>query len=46
MNLTVCVPGGEQGKRTAAVGSHLDLAPRCLSFAGLNDRKSANAIPI
>jgi arylsulfatase A-like enzyme len=24
VNLTVCVPGGEQGERTAAVGSHLD----------------------
>ena len=27
VNLTVCVPGGPQGQRTAAVGSHLDLAP-------------------
>lgn len=34
-NLTVCVPGGPQGKRTIAVGSHLDLAPTLLDFAGL-----------
>lgn len=34
-NLTVCVPGGPQGKRTIAVGSHLDLAPTILEFAGL-----------
>jgi arylsulfatase A-like enzyme len=35
VNLTVCVPGGPQGRRTAAVGSHLDLAPTLLEFAGL-----------
>lgn len=35
VNLTVCVPGGPQGQRTAAVGSHLDLAPTLLEFAGL-----------
>lgn len=34
-NLTVCVPGGPQGKRTAAVGSHLDLAPTLLDFRRL-----------
>src|SRR6185295_3429395 len=28
---------GPQGQRTAAVGSHLDLAPTLLSFAGLGD---------
>ena len=37
VNLTVCVPGGPQGKRTAAVGSHLDLAPTLLEFAGLSE---------
>jgi arylsulfatase A-like enzyme len=35
VNFTVCVPGGPQGQRTAAVGSHLDLAPTLLEFAGL-----------
>jgi len=35
VNLTVCAPGGPQGARTAAVGSHLDLAPTLLEFAGL-----------
>ncbi len=34
-NLTVCVPGGPRGRRTAAVGSHLDLAPTLLEFAGM-----------
>ncbi len=37
VNLTVCVPGGPQGQRTAAVGSHLDLAPTLLNFAGLSE---------
>jgi arylsulfatase A-like enzyme len=36
VNLTACVPGGPQGKRAAAVGSHLDLAPTLLEFAGLS----------
>jgi arylsulfatase A-like enzyme len=35
VNLTVCAPGGAQGRRTTAVGSHLDLAPTLLAFAGL-----------
>ena len=38
VNLSVCVPGGERGKRTAAVGSHLDLAPTLLELAGLSTR--------
>jgi arylsulfatase A-like enzyme len=38
VNLTVCAPGGPQGQRTAAVGSHLDLAPTLLAFAGLSDQ--------
>jgi arylsulfatase len=41
VNLTVCAPGGPRGKRTGAVGSHLDLAPTLLEFAGL----SADEIP-
>jgi arylsulfatase len=36
-NLTVCVPDGPRGRRTAAVGSHLDLAPTLLEFAGLSE---------
>jgi arylsulfatase len=39
VNLTVCAPGGPQGQRTAAVGSHLDLAPTLLAFAGLCDEE-------
>jgi len=37
VNLTACVPGGPQGRRTAAVGSHLDLAPTLLEFAGMTE---------
>ena len=37
VNFTVRVPGGPRGKRTAAVGSHLDLAPTLLEFAGLTE---------
>ena len=45
VNLTVCVPDGEQGKRTAAVGSHLDLAPTLLGFAGLSDDEIRERFP-
>lgn len=37
VNFIVCVPDGPRGERTAAVGSHLDLAPTVLAFAGLSD---------
>jgi arylsulfatase len=39
VNLTVCVPGGPRGRRTSAVGSHLDLAPTLLEFAGMTERE-------
>ena len=35
VNLTICAPDGARGRRAAAVGSHLDLAPTLLEFAGL-----------
>ena len=38
VNLTVCVPGRQQGAHTAAVGSHLDLAPTLLEFAGMSEQ--------
>jgi arylsulfatase A-like enzyme len=44
-NLTVCAPGGPQGKRTAAVGSHLDLAPTLLAFAGLGEDEIRKRYP-
>jgi arylsulfatase A-like enzyme len=45
VNLTVCAPGGPQGQRTAAVGSHLDLAPTLLAFAGLDDEEIRERYP-
>ncbi len=45
VNLTAVVPGGPQGKRTAAVGSHLDLAPTLLEFAGLSPEEIAARYP-
>jgi arylsulfatase A-like enzyme len=45
VNLTVCAPGGPQGQRTAAVGSHLDLAPTLLAFAGLSEEQIRERYP-
>jgi arylsulfatase len=45
VNFTICVPAGAKGQRTAAVGSHLDLAPTLLSFAGLTDDEIRNRYP-
>ncbi len=45
VNFTVCVPGGPQGQRTAAVGSHLDLAPTLLEFAGLTAEEVRERYP-
>lgn len=45
VNLTVCAPGGPRGRRTAAVGSHLDLAPTLLDFAGLGEQEIHNRYP-
>lgn len=45
VNLTVCAPGGPAGRRTAAVGSHLDLAPTLLAFAGLSEEEIQKRYP-
>lgn len=45
VNLTICVPDGPQGKRTAAVGSHLDLAPTLLEFTGLSEQEIGERYP-
>lgn len=45
VNLTVCVPGGPRGERTGAVGSHLDLAPTLLEFAGLTPEQIRQRYP-
>jgi arylsulfatase len=43
VNLTVCAPGGPTGERTAAVGSHLDLAPTCWISRACAGTRSARA---
>jgi arylsulfatase len=45
VNLTVCAPSGARGRRTAAVGSHLDLAPTLLAFAGLDEQEIRERYP-
>jgi sulfatase-like protein len=45
VNLTAVVPGGPQGQRTAAVGSHLDLAPTLLELSGLSQEEIAARYP-
>ena len=45
VNLTICAPGGERGKGTAAIGSHLDLAPTLLHFAGLSEEEIRERYP-
>ena len=45
VNLTAVVPGGETGARSTAVGSHLDLAPTVLGFAGVTDEHRAERYP-
>ncbi len=45
VNLSVCAPGGPRGRRTGAVGSHLDLAPTLLEFAGLGEQEIRERYP-
>ncbi len=45
VNLTACIPGGPRGERTAAIGSHLDLAPTLLTFAGLSEEEIRTRYP-
>ncbi|SES25488.1 sulfatase-like hydrolase/transferase [Corynebacterium cystitidis] len=45
VNMTGVVPGGAQGQRSSAVGSHVDVTPTILAFAGLNDEKRAELYP-
>ncbi|WP_266205863.1 sulfatase-like hydrolase/transferase [Pontibacter kalidii] len=45
VNLTFCVPDGPKGARTSAVGSHLDLAPTLLEFAGLQEQEIKSRYP-
>ena len=46
VNLTVCAPDGAQGRRTGAVGSHLDLAPTVLDFAGMEEAAIRERYPL
>ena len=45
VNLTAVVPGGPRGQRTAAVGSHLDLVPTLLDFAGVGEDERRRRFP-
>lgn len=45
VNLTAVVPGGTPGVRSTAVGSHLDLTPTVLGFAGVTDTARAERYP-
>lgn len=45
VNLTVCAPGGPRGQRTGAVGSHLDLVPTLLDFAGVSEAEIHRRYP-
>ena len=46
VNFTVCAPGGPRGERTEAIGSHLDLAPTLLEFAGLSEPEIRERYPL
>jgi arylsulfatase len=46
VNLTAVIPDGPRGKRTAAVGSHLDLAPSLLAFAGMAEDEISATYPL
>lgn len=45
VNMTAVVPGGAAGVETTAVGSHIDLVPTCLAFAGLDDATRTSTYP-
>lgn len=45
VNFTAVVPGGEAGVNTKAVGSHVDLTPTILGFAGVSDEERHERYP-
>lgn len=45
VNMTAIVPGGRRGVKTSNVGSHVDLVPTLLSFAGVSDDERAAKYP-
>ncbi|MDQ3855959.1 MAG: sulfatase-like hydrolase/transferase [Chloroflexota bacterium] len=45
VNMTAVVPGGPQGVRTPSVGSHLDLVPTLLDFAGVGEEEMRRRYP-
>lgn len=45
VNMTAVVPGGAQGVESTAVGSHIDLVPTALAFAGLDDATRTKRYP-
>jgi arylsulfatase A-like enzyme len=45
VNFTAVVPGGPQGERTGSIGSHLDLVPTILDFAGVGEEEMRHRYP-
>jgi arylsulfatase len=45
VNLTAIVPGGPRGRRTDSIGSHLDLVPTMLDFAGVDEDEMHRRYP-
>lgn len=46
VNLTVCVPDGLAGRYTDSVGSHLDIAPTLLDYAGVSADEVKSRYPL
>ncbi|MCT1882222.1 sulfatase-like hydrolase/transferase [Corynebacterium sanguinis] len=45
VKMTAVVPGGAKGVESTAVGSHIDLVPTALAFAGLDDATRTKRYP-
>ncbi len=45
VNFTAVVPGGPQGAHTSSIGSHLDLVPTLLDFAGVDENEMRERYP-
>lgn len=45
VNFTAVVPDGPQGAHTSSIGSHLDLVPTLLDFAGVDENEMRERYP-